>query len=68
MRGLFQLAEQPENLPNLAPRARTARGWLNNMGLHCRRIGKGVYIDVMVTSVKMSANIASKNSCQDGST
>ena len=45
MRDVFQQAEQPENTPRLAPRARTARGWLRNMGLHYKRIGKGVYID-----------------------
>lgn len=46
MRGVFQDAEQPENTQRLAPRARTARGWLKNiMGLDYKRIGKGVYVD-----------------------
>ena len=45
MRDVSQLAVQPENLPNLGSQVRIARGWLNNMGLHYRRTGKGVYID-----------------------
>ena len=45
IRNVFKQAEQSEDSPNLTPRARTAGGWLNNMGLHYGRIGKGVYVD-----------------------
>ena len=45
MREVFQLSEQPDKAPGLTPRARTARSWLSNMGLHYKRIGKGAYID-----------------------
>ena len=45
MKDVFEQMEGKRNSPNLVVRARTARMWLHRLGIHYKRLGKGVYVD-----------------------